>query len=101
MTGIFAFQLDVKNTVKKEKFDCSLSITYFKILICCLDSLSSFRIQSQIKKIENEKTHFASSNILDSMNAFELYVEDEKELEGLSQSSLNQAAESAEKKGKK
>lgn len=48
-----------------------------------------------------ELTEKFKSNVLDSTNAFELYVDDVKELEGLPQSSLNQAAESAERKGHK
>ena len=40
------------------------------------------------------------NNVLDSTNAFELYVSDPAELEGLPETSLSQAKEAAEKKGK-
>lgn len=40
-----------------------------------------------------------NTNVLDSTNAFELYVKDKSELEGLPETALTQASEAAEKKG--
>ena len=55
------------------------------------------KIQVEITKLTDQY----KSNVLDSTNAFELFVEDKAELEGLPESSFVQAAEAAEKKGKK
>lgn len=55
------------------------------------------KMQVEITKLTDQY----KSNCLDSTNAFELFVEDKSELEGLPESSLTQAAEAAENKGKK
>lgn len=60
--------------------------------------------EKEIRRIEIEITKLNdkfNSNCLDSTNAFELYIKVEKELDGLPESSLNQASEAAEKKGHK
>lgn len=54
-------------------------------------------ISIQITKLTDQ----FKTNVLDSTNAFELYVTDKAELEGLPESALLQAAEDAESKGHK
>ncbi|KAH0792328.1 Oligopeptidase A [Histomonas meleagridis] len=57
------------------------------------------RITEISKEIANANTNYVQ-NVLDSTNAFEYYVTDPKELDGLPESSIQQAKESAESKGK-
>ncbi|KAH0786517.1 Oligopeptidase A [Histomonas meleagridis] len=57
------------------------------------------RITEISKEMATANTKFVQ-NVLDSTNAFEYYVTDPKELEGLPESAILQAKESAESKGK-
>ncbi|OHT06626.1 Oligopeptidase A [Tritrichomonas foetus] len=96
-----------KAAAKCENADLSLTqkryieVTLFSFRLNGADLEPEKKAEFSDVNVELTKlTQQYKDNILDSTNAFELYVENPAELEGLPESSLSQAKDSAEKKGK-